>query len=58
VEGMGGGGEEMGAPFNFLPPGATDLVMPLATLLLLLRIFCSVRIAVLCTLLSLLKPRC
>jgi len=24
------GREEVGAPFNFLPPGATDLVTPLA----------------------------
>ena len=24
-----GGGEGVGAPFNFLPPGATDLVTPL-----------------------------
>ena len=24
-----GGGEEVGAPFNVLPPGATDLVVPL-----------------------------
>jgi len=35
MEGMGGkgreegGGEEVGPPFNFLPPGATDLVTPL-----------------------------
>ena len=29
-EGKGkGGGEGVGAPFNVLPPGATDLVAPL-----------------------------
>ena len=26
-----GGGEGLGAPFNVLPPGATDLVAPLNT---------------------------